>query len=163
MTKMNYNSRTNRYINPTIDKYKQKVFLSIDSILPIGKYKGKKMVDVINQDLRYILWAKKEGVFLFEKDSLSLIREKRTESEKELNIVYKPREYKPYIKVEQKKSCKIVYVFDKNYNQIMTFDSAIKAAEHFKMNKSKALYYIKNKKPIEDKYILSYSQYILSY
>jgi uncharacterized protein (DUF3820 family) len=161
MTKMNYNSRTNRYINPTIDKHKQKVFLSLDSILPIGKYKGKKMVDVINQDLRYILWAKKEGVFLFEKDSLSLIREKRTESEKELNIVYKPREFAPYVKVEKNSNCKTVYVFDEKLNNIMTFDSVKLAAEYFKMGKSLLAYHIRNKNRIQDKYIVSYSQYIL--
>jgi len=162
MTQLNYNSRANRYINPTINIEKRiKVLLSFDSLLPVGKYKGQKVVDIINKDLRYILWAKKEGVFLFDDSTLEFIREKRKESEKEKNIVYKPREFAPYVKVEKKASCKTVYVFDENYNQITTFESAVKAAEYFNTNSSIISYCIKNRKPFDNKYILSHSEYIL--
>jgi len=159
---MNYSRVTNRYINPTIDIKKQRTsFLSLESFFPLGKYKGKKIVDIINSDLSYILWAKKERVFLFDKSALSFIKEKRTESEKELNITYRPREFAPYIKVDKKASCKTVYVFDENYNQIMTFESNVKAAEYFKQNTSFISYHIKNRKPINEKYFLSYSEYLL--
>jgi len=162
MTNMNYSRVANRYINPTIDKHKERTaFLSFDSFFPLGKYKGKKVVDIINQDLPYVLWAKKERVFLFDESTLLFIKEKRTESEKELNIIYKPREFAPYVKVDKKASCKTVYVFDENYNQIMTFDSNTKAAEYFKENTSFISYHIKNRKPINEKYFLSHSEYLL--
>ena len=162
MAKMNYNSRANRYINPTINIEKRiKVLLSFNSLLPVGKYKGQKAIDIINEDLQYVLWAKKEGVFLFDDNTLEFIREKRKESEKEKNIVYKPREFAPYVKVEKKASCKTVYVFDENYKQIMTFESVIKAAEYFQLSKSMVSYHIKKLKRVKEKYFLSYSEYPL--
>lgn len=162
MTRLNYSRNANRYINPITDNQKiRTAFLSLDSILPLGKHKGKKVVDVICQDLQYILWAKKERVFFFDESALLFIRENRKESEKELNITYTPREFAPYVKVDKKASCKTVYVFDEKYNQIMTFESVSKAAEYFKISASVVSYSIKNRKPIDDKYLLSYNEYIL--
>lgn len=157
MTKMNYKSTTNRYINPVTYKPKEKnQFLSLNSESPFGKYKSKKVIDIINQDYGYILWCKREHVFIFNDDVLLLIKEKKSS-----NINHTPREYAPYVKVERKACCKYVYVFDDKDNQIMSFESVVKAAEYFKINKSLLSYYIRNRKRIEDKYLLSYSEFLL--
>lgn len=159
---MNYKSVTNRYINPVVDiQRKRTAFLSLDSIFPVGKYKERKVVDIINQDIGYILWSRRERVFLFNDDVLLLIKEKVKELPKNPEKTFKLREFTPYVKVERDVRCKSVYVFDNDNNQVMSFESTVKAAEHFKIDKALLRYYIKSRKRFEDKYLLSYSEYIL--
>jgi len=162
MPKMNYKSVTNRYINPVVDiQRKRTAFLSLDSILPIGKYKERKVVDIINQDIGYILWSRRERVFLFNDDVLLLIKEKVKELPKNPEKTFKLREFTPYVKVERNACCKSVYVFDNDNNQVMSFESVVKAAEYFKIHKDNLRYYIKSRKRYQDKYLFSYSEYIL--
>ena len=165
----NHNSRTNRYINPIYDTPpKRTVFLLLDSLLPFGKYKNNKLIDVINKDFSYILWAKREKIFMFTEESNLYIKEK-----KEKNIEENPKFKKDYTEInEQRKKenikmnkpkteriLKKVYIFDEKKKLIDVVNSRKDVVEKYKID----LTYLdckRRKKEIwKDKYYFSYYEF----
>lgn len=170
----NYNRTSNRYINP-VKAYsvKRSSLLFEDSILPCGKYEGKKVIDIINSDLDYILWAKNEKVFLFSVSALMIIkkividlRPKITNKNKLRNwidrnttntkVVILKRELKGLRRGAERKP---VYVYDKNKIKILSFESVTQAAKELNIKAQVICCYKKSKSLYKGLYYFSSNEF----
>lgn len=81
MSKLDYKSRTNRYINPIKEHNDAPSKIGVSSMLWFGKYKGSSVANILKQDKQYLKWILsnvKNGTFshiTFSVDLINLLKD----------------------------------------------------------------------------------------
>lgn len=57
--RLNYHSKTNRFIGKKQPLFTATTILSFESKMPFGKYVGMRLFDIIKLDKQYLLWISK--------------------------------------------------------------------------------------------------------
>ena len=167
---LNYQSMANRYINPIHDNFKKNIeFLTLESVIPVGKHKGKLLKEVMEIDFQYVLWARKNNVFLFSLITCQIIKDKYKITKK----VYTQEENDAFFskinekreanktdrnqRISQQKVCIPIYLFDENKSIVKCYDSINDCAAELQINSQVITYAIKTKRMVKEKYYFSKS------
>ena len=170
---MDYNRRTNRIINKenVYSRY-QIQSLGSDSIIPIGKHKGKRISDIIEKDYFYLDYMRNQGALLLTSEVRKIISDYKKEFHDKRPQKDRQAKFDAYNlnRAKQKKerladraknnppTTKEIYLFDKNKHFIKKYKSRNECAEAIGCNPGSFYLAIKSKQLFKDKYYVGYSQ-----
>lgn len=167
--KLNYQSRgANRHINPIYDNFKKNIeFLTLESVIPVGKHKGKLLKEVMEIDFQYVLWARKNNVFKLSLATCQIIKDKYKTSKKvytqeeddaffsKINEKRKVNKAERNKKAVKQKVAIPIYLFDENKSPIKCYDSLNDCASELQIDRQAIMYAIKTKRMVKEKYYFS--------
>jgi len=161
----NYNSRTNRVINPIHYHHIQTSYLTLEDTIVVGKYSGKTLKEILLLDLHYVKWAMKNGVIRVSLSAMGVIRDEIKKHSKiytdEEKAAFNERDNKrraEFVKVKEKKGIPI-FVFDENKYLINSFETIIQTAKELQLSESTISHAIKSKQLIKEKYYFAKSEF----
>ena len=155
MARLNYNSRANRHITSDFSSYyfRKSVpkHLNFGAEISFGKYKGKTIAQIFEQDPKYLLYLKINNPSLFSVDVRKEILNKFPRKTELIPKIRIPIEKKP-------KEQKTVYLFNTE-GILLRQSNMAELTKEFSCDKSSIYSTIRHKSRFRTKYYLSYSEY----
>jgi hypothetical protein len=170
---MDYNRRTNRIINTeSVVRRYAKAILDSDSIIPIGKHKGKRIRDIIEREYFYLDYMRKQGALLLTYEVRKIIgdhkkqfHDNRPQEDRQANLdAYRTRQKERKKRRQQDRAArnpqivKEIFLFNKDKHFIKKYKSRYECAEDIGCNPGSFYAPIRSKQLFLKKYYVGYSQ-----
>jgi len=170
---MDYNRRTNRIINnQTVYSKRETHIYDYESLIPIGKFKGRLIKDILEIDFFYLDYMRKQGALLLSFDVRKHILDKKkeyykTQSDSKRQEYFDKHNKKRAENLKRRqedkakrnpKTTQPIYLFDKDKRFIKRFKSRKECAKELGCSSASFFRALKDKQLFLKKYHVGYSQ-----